>query len=296
MGKRLVWIGACALMGLLVAFAGMSSASAGQNTNNANGGNANSNSNRGRRGNSNANAGGMNANAGGAGGGNMNGMGSMGGGSMANANSGLASSDQKFVTEAAVGGMAEVEMGRLGVERATSDDVKMFSQRLIDDHTRANAELTQIAGTKGVMLPTGLDAKHQAVIDRLRGLSGAAFEREFAKVGVKDHRDDIKAFQKESNGGRDADIKGFATRTLPTLQDHLRMAQDAQTRLKGSGGGGNANGGGMGGNMNAGGGTNSNSGGNSNRGGRNRNSNRNSNANANGNSNTGGNSNNGSGR
>lgn len=261
MGKRLIWIGACALMGLLVAFAGMSSVSAGQNTNTG-GGNSNANSNGGHRhGNANGNS----------------------GGSMANANTGLSPSDQKFVMEAAVGGMAEVEMGRLGVERATSDDVKMFSQRLIDDHTKANAELTQIAGTKGVMLPTGLDAKHQATLDRLRALSGAAFEREFAKVGVKDHREDIKAFQKESASGKDADIKAFATGALPVLQDHLRMAQEAETRLKGAKASGNASGGNMnmGSNMNM----NMNSNGNSNR-------RKNRNSNSNGNSNTGGNSNN----
>jgi putative membrane protein len=265
MGKRFIWIGACALVGLFVAFAGMSSASTGQNNNN-NAGGGNSNSGR-RRGNSNAN-------------GNMGGMsGNMSGGSMANANTGLSSSDQKFVNEAAIGGMAEVEMGRLGVERATSDDVKAFSQRLIDDHTKANADLAQVASSKGVTLPTGLDAKHQAVIDHLRTLSGADFDREFAKVGVKDHQEDIKAFQKESSGGRDADVKSFATRTLPTLQEHLRMAQDAETRMKGmksnsnSGGGMNSN---MSSNMNM------NSNGNSNR-----RRNRNSNSNAGGNSNNG---------
>ncbi|MDQ3907972.1 MAG: DUF4142 domain-containing protein [Acidobacteriota bacterium] len=290
MGKRLIWISACALIGLLVAFAGMSSASTGQNTNNASGGNANSNANRGRhRGNSNANGGDMTAAT------NSNAN------SMANANSGLASSDQKFVNEAAIGGMAEVEMGRLGVERGTSDDVKTFAQHLIDDHTKANAELSQIAGTKGVMLPTGLDAKHQAVVDHLRSLSGDAFDREFAKVGVKDHQEDIKAFQKESAGGHDADIKGFATRTLPVLQDHLRMAQDAESHLKGTKTGGNANmsghtnanSGGMNSNMSS--NMNMNSNANSNRR-KSRNSNSNMNGNSNGNSNNSNNSNNGNRR
>ncbi|MCA1818087.1 MAG: DUF4142 domain-containing protein [Acidobacteria bacterium] len=262
--KRVVWLAACALAGALVAFGGDFAARAGgQNSNgNATGSprtsqdaqNTNGNSNRSRGGNAN-------------------------GGTM-NSNSGATSADAKFMTTAAAGGLAEVAAARVALERASSDQVKQYAQKMIDDHTANNAELQQLAASKGVALPNAPDPKHQAELDKLSKLSGAQFDAEYVRnSGVKDHAAMEKLMTKESGGGRDADAKAFAAKTLPAVQQHLQMARDLAAGMKGTTGA-NSNMGGM--NMNA----NANANGNSNRGAkRSRNSNGNSNTSNSNNSN-----------
>jgi putative membrane protein len=98
---------------------------------------------------------------------------------------------------------------------------------MIDDHTRANAELMQVASQKGVQLPAGPDAKHMALMERMRNLSGAEFDRMYIKeAGINDHAKMEKLFMKESRSGRDTDARGFASKTLPAVQMHLRMARE----------------------------------------------------------------------
>lgn len=137
----------------------------------------------------------------------------------------LNSADRKFVMEAAMGGMKEVELGRLAAERGASDAVKQFGQRMVDDHSRANSELMQLVASKGVTPPVALDAKHQAAVAKMSRLSGAAFDRAYAKEMVKDHNKTIALFQREAMRGADADLKAFAQKTLPALQEHLSMAR-----------------------------------------------------------------------
>jgi putative membrane protein len=137
----------------------------------------------------------------------------------------LSAADQSFVKKAAQGGLAEVELGKLATEKASSDDVKKFGQRMVDDHTKANDQLKQIAGNKGVSLPTDLDAKDQALKDRLSKLDGEQFDRAYMKNMVRDHTKDVSEFRKESTAAKDSDIKSFASQTLPTLEDHLKQAK-----------------------------------------------------------------------
>jgi putative membrane protein len=137
----------------------------------------------------------------------------------------LNSADRRFVMEAAMGGMTEVELGRLAAERGSSDAVKQFGQRMVGDHSRANGELMQLVSGKGITLPTALDAKHQAMVAKMSRLSGAAFDRAYAKEMVKDHNKTVALFQREATGGADADLNAFAQKTLPTLQEHLSMAR-----------------------------------------------------------------------
>jgi putative membrane protein len=142
------------------------------------------------------------------------------------------SMDRKFMMEAAMGGKAEVAMARLALERSSSDSVKQYAQQMIDDHTKAGDELAQVASTKGVSLPTEPDAKHKAMLAKMQGLSGAAFDAEYIKMaGVKDHEKMEKLFMSESSKGKDADTKGFAAKTLPTVQAHLRMAREMTTGM-----------------------------------------------------------------
>src|SRR4029079_5565623 len=103
-----------------------------------------------------------------------------------------------FWTDAAMDGMTEVALGNLALQRAQSDSVKQFAQQMVTDHTAANTELTQLAAGKNVTLPTALDAKHQAMVDKLSKLSGADFDREYMKMMVNDHEKAVKMFQDQS--------------------------------------------------------------------------------------------------
>jgi len=135
----------------------------------------------------------------------------------------LSPQDRNFIQDAAKGGMMEVHMGRLGVERGTSPGVKSLSQTLISDHSKANEELSSLASKKGVTLPPD-DAKMVTSMP-LATKHGAEFDREFARAAVEDHQKDIAAFEKEASSGSDPDVKNWAKQTLPTLQAHLSAAQ-----------------------------------------------------------------------
>ncbi len=144
----------------------------------------------------------------------------------------MAAGDSTFATKAAQGGMAEVKLGELAKEHASSSDVKTFGQRMIDDHTKANDELKTVASKKGITLPTDIDAKDQATYDRLSKLNGAAFDRAYMRDMVSDHRTDISEFKKEASSGTDPDLKEFASKTLPTLESHLQLAQTTESKVK----------------------------------------------------------------
>jgi putative membrane protein len=144
----------------------------------------------------------------------------------------LSNPDSAFAMKAAQGGMAEVQLGQLATQNASNPDVKAFGQRMIDDHTKANERLKAIAGQKGFTLPANVDAKDQATYDRLSKLRGLEFDRAYASDMVKDHREDIAEFEKEANGGNDPDLKRFAADTLPTLREHLSLAEKADAKVR----------------------------------------------------------------
>lgn len=139
--------------------------------------------------------------------------------------------DAMFVKNAAQGGMAEVELGKLATEKASSDDVKQFGQRMVDDHSKANDQLKQIASQKSMEVPSDLSAKDKATKDRLSKLSGPAFDRAYMKHMVTDHTKDVAEFKKATNTVSDQDIKGFASNTLTTIEDHLKMAKDINAKV-----------------------------------------------------------------
>lgn len=187
----------------------------------------------------------------------------------------LSSGDRDFIMKAADGGMAEVALGRLAVSKASNSDVKAFGQRMVDDHSKANDQLMQLAQTKGVTLPdwqamagtsmnqsdtatnnpndststsqnnqtksnthstmSGKDhqmmMEHQKTMDKLSKLSGADFDKAYMNEMLKDHEKDVALFEKEANSGKDADVKSWATSTLPTLRDHLQMARDTAAKV-----------------------------------------------------------------
>ena len=198
-------------------------------------------------GNTNSNMGGeMNSNMSGNMNGNMNSNmrgdrnmnSNMSGGAMMAVNS----SDRKFAMMAAQGGMAEVEMARVALERASSSEVKQYAQKMIDDHTKANEELVQIAQAKGITLTAAPDQKQMAMMEKMRNLSGAEFDRQYMMMaGDKDHSKMEKLFRDEVRKGRDAELKAFASKTLPVVQEHLRMAREINSSMKMGGGNMNSN-------------------------------------------------------
>jgi putative membrane protein len=201
MSKRNVWVALCAAAAMSVGMAaGVSAARDGQNTNSSTTTRQD----------------------------NMNGNGGRG-------TTMLSSGDRKFMMTAAQGGMAEIEMARVALERASSEEVKTYAQRMIDDHTKSGEELMGIAQAKGVALPSAPDAKHMAMMTKMRALSGVAFDREYMMMaGRKDHEKMEKLFRDESMKGRDADVRAFAAKTLPVVREHLSMARMMHDRMMGT--------------------------------------------------------------
>jgi putative membrane protein len=137
----------------------------------------------------------------------------------------VSGSDLAFMNEAAAGGLTEVELGELAVKRASNADVKKFAQRMIDDHSKANRELADLATKKNVTLKKEKTSEQEATIDKLSKLNGDAFDREYGKDMLKDHEKDVAKFEEAATGATDADVKKYAVKTLPTLREHLDMAR-----------------------------------------------------------------------
>lgn len=134
-------------------------------------------------------------------------------------------SSNAFVQKAAVGGMAEVELGKLAAERASSAEVNQFAQRMVTDHSKANDELKALAQSKNMTLPSALDNKHKGTVDKLAKLNGAAFDRAYMDEMRSDHRKDVSDFRQQAKSGSDPDVKAFAAKALPTLEEHMQMAE-----------------------------------------------------------------------
>ncbi|HEY9693336.1 MAG TPA: DUF4142 domain-containing protein [Oculatellaceae cyanobacterium] len=132
--------------------------------------------------------------------------------------------DRDFMIKAAQANMGEIILGRLAAERAVNASVRQYGQRMVQEHTQANAQLMQIAAQKGVTLPTDTDAKHKALRARLGQIPGLRFDRTFMQTMINNHSMSAALFQRESRLGRDADVKAFASTTLPVVRNHLQMA------------------------------------------------------------------------
>lgn len=133
--------------------------------------------------------------------------------------------DEQFVLKAALGGMAEVELSQLALRRANSNEVKQYAQRMVQDHTQANAKLSQLAAQKGVTLPTSIDAQHQTIKRQLEQMRGRRFDQAYMRVMEADHAKTVALFQNQAQRGQDPDLKTFATTTLPKLQGHWEMVR-----------------------------------------------------------------------
>jgi len=146
----------------------------------------------------------------------------------------LSSHDESFAKEASQANKAEIIQGQLANQKATTDGLRTYAQEIITDHTKAGQQLADLAQSKGLTLPGAVSTKQQKEIDHLSGLSGPEFDRAYIHAAVRDHQKVIALFERESNKGQDADLKGFAAQTLPTLQHHLAMAKTLESQLSGT--------------------------------------------------------------
>ena len=147
----------------------------------------------------------------------------------------LSPQDRSFVRDAAIGGQAEVELGKLAEQNAQSDQVKQFGRKMVQDHTAANQQLHGIAKMKGMELPQQLDSEQQQALDRLSKMRGAEFDHAYMQDMVKDHNKDVAEFRKEAQSAQDPDIRQFARRTLPMLEQHNQMAKNVNGSLSATG-------------------------------------------------------------
>ncbi len=151
---------------------------------------------------------------------------------MSNSNKEVSSADDKFMTEAAQGGMMEVKMGELAASKAANADVKAFGKQMVEDHGKANADLKALAGKKGVELPADMTGGQKADYDRLSKLSGAEFDKEYVDMMVKDHDEDTEAFQDQAEDAENADLKAFAAKYAPVIKSHYDKIKAIQDKMK----------------------------------------------------------------
>lgn len=136
-----------------------------------------------------------------------------------------------FIKEAAQGGMAEVELGKIAVKNAKDAEVKKFGQMMVDDHSKANTDLKALAAKKTITLPADMGS-HQSTIDKMKGLSGVDFDKAYVSDMVDDHEKDVAAFQKQADNATDPEVKAFAAKTLPVLKKHLATIKAVQAKMK----------------------------------------------------------------
>ena len=126
----------------------------------------------------------------------------------------------------------EVQLGNYAAANASNAQVKQFGQRMVADHSKANDELQALARSKGVTLPTSLDAVHQHEMANFTRADGATFDRMYMQHMVEDHTKDVNKFDAQTKNGTDTDVKAFAAKTLPTLQEHLTLAQSTYDAVR----------------------------------------------------------------
>lgn len=140
--------------------------------------------------------------------------------------------DKMFLRKAAQGGIAEVQFGKLAVQKAASEDVKSFAQQMVDDHTEMNKDMEPVADNLGVKLPSHLNKENQAEYEKLNGLSGEAFDNEYLSIMVQEHHKDLRAFRLEAANGQDPALKNVVSKGERMIHDHMKMV-DKLARNKG---------------------------------------------------------------
>ena len=141
---------------------------------------------------------------------------------------GLSTAEKTFVTKAAKGNFAEVELGKLASEKSSNPDVKAFGEQMVADHSKANDNLKPIADSNGVQWPTQLTGEPKTLYNRLSKLSGPAFDKIYVRAMLQGHQKDAKAYETESGKVKDSQLKSYIDQTLPVVQQHLSHIQSIQ--------------------------------------------------------------------
>jgi len=143
-------------------------------------------------------------------------------------------SDQQFVQKASASDLAEINLGRLAEQRAANAAVKQFGQKLVQDHTKSSTELLRLADKHGLRPAQQMDQHHQQTMDKLTRLSGTEFDRAFVKHMLHDHQEGVQLFKTAAKECQQADLKSFAGKTLPVLEEHLRTVKQLSGEGQGS--------------------------------------------------------------
>jgi len=147
----------------------------------------------------------------------------------ANAATAASDADRDFILAAAQGGMTEVKLGELAAQNGKRSEVKEFGRLMVKDHAAINDNLKALAVQKGVTLPDSLDAKHQAMVDKMAALTGSEFDNAYIAGMIKDHKADAKEFKATSVETKDADIKSFVDKSIPVVERHLKQITAMKT-------------------------------------------------------------------
>jgi putative membrane protein len=148
---------------------------------------------------------------------------------------GVSTADRNLMRELAMANLAEIETAKLAQSKTSNEQVRSFAQRMIDDHTKAMEQLQQLAQAKGVQLPTSPDAKHQAMMKKLSALSGDGFDKQYlSQAGVADHQKAHQLVARVSSRAQDPDLKALGSQLLPTIDQHLQLAQQASSGKAGN--------------------------------------------------------------
>jgi putative membrane protein len=139
--------------------------------------------------------------------------------------------DKRFLQETVLSSLTLIDMGKLAAEKGSTEAVKQFGQKMVQDHTRGLEYLKKTAARDGVPVADALDAKHKEAVDKLAKLSGPEFDRAYVRYQVKNHEKRVSQFQEESDNGTETGAKNLATRMLPAVQQHLNDAKDLNKSL-----------------------------------------------------------------
>ncbi|OQW37250.1 MAG: hypothetical protein A4E19_13875 [Nitrospira sp. SG-bin1] len=133
--------------------------------------------------------------------------------------------EESFLQTAAQGNQAEIALGQLAAQKATSPEVKQFGAKMVQDHQKASQEVKQLASKEGLQLPMQISDKQKQKQQELSQLSGKEFDRAYMQYMLKDHQKEVKEFEQNASQLQDKDVKQWASGTLPVLKQHLQQAQ-----------------------------------------------------------------------
>jgi putative membrane protein len=140
--------------------------------------------------------------------------------------------DEHFVKMASADNLAEIDLAKLAVKQTTNPDVRRFAERMIKDHSKLNKELSHMATTKAIPVATKMNKEDRQLVKTLSALHGAAFDRDYMKHMIDGHKEAISLFERETKSGLNPAVKEFASKSLPTLREHLELARKTNSEIK----------------------------------------------------------------